>query len=139
MHDTLIQGTVVYDGTCGVCKAFMDYVNKKDDGSKLEIIAYQLADLNRISPGLTENMANRAMYFVREDGTRFGGARGVYEMLKRLPGLWGILGAAMAIPTLSILSEPFYRAFASNRHYVSGKMGLRECIITKRNETSENR
>ena len=113
----------------------MDYFKKRDGGGKLEIIAYQLADLNGISPGLTEKMADKAMYFVRKDGTRFGGARGVYEILKRLPGLWGILGAAMAFPPLSVLSEPFYRAFASNRHYVSRKMGLRECIIRTPNET----
>lgn len=133
-----IQGIVVYDGTCGVCQAFMDYFKKRDGGGKLEIIAYQLADLNRISPGLTEKMADKSVYFVRKDGTRFGGARGVYEILKRLPGLWGLFGAVMAIPPLSILSEPFYRAFASNRHYVSRKMGLRECVIKTLDETPES-
>ena len=133
MHNNpSIQGIVVYDGTCGVCQTFMDYFKKKDSVGKLKIIAYQIADLDKISPGLTEKMANKAMYFVRKDGTRFGGAQGVYEMLKRLPGLWGIFGAAMAIPPLSILSEQFYRAFASNRHYVSRKLGLQECITEHR-------
>ena len=136
MHDnSSIQGTVVYDGTCGICQSFMDYFKKRDVGGKLEIIAYQLADLNSISPGLTEKMADKAMYFVRKDGTRFEGARGVYEVLKRLPGLWGFFGTAMSCSPLSVLSEPFYRAFASNRHHVSRKMGLRECNIRTRNET----
>lgn len=139
MHaNSSIQGTVVYDGTCGACQAFMDYFKRRDGGGKLETVAYQLADLNSISPELTEKMADKAMYFVRKDGTRFGGARGVYEILKRLPGLWGIFGTAMAFPLLSILSEPFYRAFASNRHYVSRKMGLRECVIRTRNDTPES-
>ena len=140
MHDNpSIQGTVVYDGTCGACQAFMDYFKRRDVGGKLETVAYQLADLNSISPEFTENMAAKAIYFVRKDGTRFGGARGVYEILKRLPGLWGILGAVMAFPPLSILSEPFYRAFASNRYYVSRKLGLRECISRTRNETPDSR
>ena len=137
MHDnSSIQGTAVYDGTCGVCQAFMDYFKKRDVDGKLKFVAYQLADLNSISPDLTEKMADRAMYFVRTDGTRMGGARGIYEVLKRLPGLWGIFGAVMAFSPLSILSEPLYRAFASNRYYVSRKMGLRKCIIRTRNETS---
>ena len=139
MHDnSSIQGTAVYDGTCGVCQAFMSYFKKRDVGGKLKFVAYQLADLNSISPDLTEKMADRAMYFVRTDGTRFGGARGIYEVLKRLPGLWGIFGAVMAFSPLSILSEPLYRAFASNRYYVSRKMGLRKCIIRTRNETSRS-
>jgi predicted DCC family thiol-disulfide oxidoreductase YuxK len=83
-------------------------------------------------------MAEKSVYFVRKDGTRFGGARGVYEILKKLPGLWGLFGAVMAIPPLSISSEPFYRAFASNRHYVSRKMGLRECVIKTLDETPES-
>ena len=117
----------------------MDYFKERDTGGKLEILAYQLADLNSISSGLTEKMADKAIYFVRKDGTRYGGARGVYEILKRLSGLWGFFGAVMAIPPLSILSEPFYRAFASNRHYVSRKMGLQEYIIRTLDETPESR
>ena len=129
MHDTSsIQATVVYDGTCGICQSFMDYFKKRDVGGKFEIVAYHLADLNSISPGLTEKMADESMYFVHKDGTRFEGARAVYEMLKMLPGWWGLIGATMAFRPLSILSEPFYRAFASKRAYVSRKIGLRECI-----------
>ena len=137
MHEnSSTQGTVVYDGTCGVCQAFMDYFKKRDVGGKLKIVAYQRADLSSISHDLTEKMADRALYFVRTDGTRIGGARGIYEVFKRLPGLWGIFGTVMAFSPLSILSEPFYRAFASNRYSVSRKMGLRECIIRTRDETS---
>ena len=54
MNNRAIQGTVVYDGTCGFCEVFMDYFKERDAGGKLEILAYQLADLNSISPGLTE-------------------------------------------------------------------------------------
>ena len=140
MHDNpSIQGTVVYDGTCGVCQAFVDYFKKRSVGDELEFVAYQLADLNSISPELTEHMADKAMYFVHKDGTRFEGAQGVYEVLKRLPGFWRILGTAMAVPLLNILSERFYQAFASNRQYVSKKIGLRESIVRTRNETPESR
>ena len=129
MHDnSSIHGTVIYDGMCGVCQMAMDYFKKKDHGAKLEIIAYQLGDLPSISPRLTEQMADKAICFVRKDGTLFVGARGVYEMLRQLSGIWGIFGAAMTFRPLSILSNPFYRAFASNRHYVSRLVGLRECI-----------
>ena len=121
---SLIEGIVIYDSTCGVCETVMDFSERRDVAGKLEIIAYQLADLDSISPGLTEKMADKGLYFVRKDGTRFGGARGIYEMLKMLPGMWGLFGTVMAFTPLSILSEPFYRVFAANRHYVSRKLGL---------------
>lgn len=137
--NSLTRGTVVYDGTCGVCQTFVDYFKKRSVGDELEFVAYQLADLNSISPGLTEKMTDKAMYFIRKDGTRFEGAQGVYEVLKRLPGFWRILGTAMAVPLLHFLSERFYQALASNRQYVSKKIGLRESSITTRNETPKSR
>ena len=129
-NNSSVQGTVVYDGSCSVCQKFVNYLKKKDTNGKLEVSSYQLVDLNSVSPGLTEKMVDKAVYFVRRDGTRFMGAQGIYEVLKMMPGLLGMFGAIMALSPMSTLSKPFYRIFASNRHYVSKKLGLMRCITT---------
>lgn len=117
----------------------MNYLKKKDTNGKLEVLSYQLEDLNSISPGLTEKMVDEAVYFVHRDGTRYMGARGIYEVLKMIPGLWGMFGAIMALSPMSTFSKPFYRIFASNRHYVSKKLGLMRCITTSNYEILKSR
>ena len=124
--NSLISGTVIYDDTCVVCQVFVDYFQKRDVGGKLEFVGYQRTDLDSISPGLTEMMADQAIYFVRRNGTRLRGVQGVGEVLKSIPGLWALLGAALAYLPLRILLEPFYQTLASNRHYASRKIGLRK-------------
>ena len=115
------HGTVIFDGECPFCYAAMTYAKGKDTDGNLTFVAYQLANLNQVSPGLNNQMAEQTFYFIGQDGTRFQGARAVFEVLKRLPGLWGLFGAVMSFPLLSTLSEPFYRAFASNRRALSRK------------------
>ena len=129
-HYSSAQGTILYDGQCGICQAFIGFLMKKDDSHKFRGIPYQMAKLNKISPGLTVKMARKTIYFVDTEGRRFGGAKGVFEMLKRLPGLWGVFGSVMSFAPLSILSEPFYQIFASNRHHISRTVGFRECSST---------
>ena len=126
-HYSSVRGTILYDGQCGICQAFIQFLMKKDDGDKFDSIPYQMADLYKISPGITEKMASKTIYFIDSEGRRFRGAKSVCEMLKRLPGLLGFLGSVMAFGPLSMALEPFYRIFASNRHHISKKMGLQEC------------
>ena len=68
-HDnSSIQETVVYDGSCGSCETFADYLKKINVAEKLEIAAYQRITLDSIPSGLTENMATKAIFLVRKDG-----------------------------------------------------------------------
>ncbi len=120
------RAIVVYDGSCGVCQAFADAVVRRDRFERLEFLPFQTADLERLSPGLTEAMATSAMYILTERGLRYGGARAVFESLRLLPGPLGALGRVMALAPLSLAAEPFYRLFAANRHRVSGILGIND-------------
>ena len=90
---------------------------------------FQTADLESLSPGLTREMVGQAMYFIHADGQRFRGARAVFETMKRLPGLWGPVGAILSLPLLSWLAEPFYRLFARHRGQISQVLGLDHCKV----------
>jgi len=121
--------TVVFDGDCGVCQALAQALADRDRHRRLTFAAYQRADLATLSPGLTREMASRSVYAVAPDGTRWHGARAVFEMAKRLPGLWGWIGRIGALPPLSLLAEPVYRLVARHRMRISRWFGLTQCRL----------
>ena len=123
------RDTVIYDGECGVCNKAAGYLQSMDRAHALVFIPYQSANLAHMSPGLTPSMTNRAMYVVEPDGHRYGGARAMFALLRRLPRLWGVVGSVGFFQPLSLLAEPFYRLFAHNRRTVSRWLGLAECPI----------
>jgi predicted DCC family thiol-disulfide oxidoreductase YuxK len=123
------RDTVIFDGDCGVCTALKNWAEGFDADGRLEFVAFQTADLDSISLGLTAEMTSQALYFVQQDGKRFGGARALFETMRRLPGVWGIMGSIWAFPPLSLLAEPFYRLFARYRGYVSRRLGLERCDL----------
>jgi predicted DCC family thiol-disulfide oxidoreductase YuxK len=123
------QDSVIFDGNCGVCMALKDWAVGRDSAGNLEFVAYQTGNLADISPGLTPELASQALYFVGRDGQRFHGARAVFETMRRLPGLWGVLGTVLSFPPLSFMAEPFYYFFARNRGRFSHWLGLDRCEI----------
>ncbi len=118
---------VLYDGTCGVCQAFALWLMRSDRAAQLSLIAYQHADLRRLTPGLTREELRQAMHFIDAHGQCHRGARAVFEALKRMPGIWGRIGTLLATPFLSTLAEPLYRLFAKHRTTVSKLLRLQVC------------
>lgn len=133
----MTTATVIYDGDCGICNESRAWAESRDRAERLEFVPFQTADLEAISPGLTRAMASRMAYFVQSDGSRHGGARAVFETLKRLPGVWGIIGWVGANPAISLLIEPFYRLFAANRRHISARLGLSVCRVPPRQITKK--
>jgi predicted DCC family thiol-disulfide oxidoreductase YuxK len=123
------RNLVLFDGACGVCSAAKDWAHSRDTRGELGFVAYQVADLDRVAPGLTLDGASQALHFVRRDGRRFRGARATFETLKRLPGGWGMAGTILSLPPLSLLAEPFYWLFARHRGAVSQRLGLDRCAL----------
>lgn len=120
---------VVFDGDCGVCQALAQALADRDHHHRLRFTAYQRADLDALSPGLTREMAARSVYAVAPDGSRWHGARAVAEMARQLPGVWGVIGRIGALPPVSLLAEPFYQLVARNRMRISRWFGLTQCRL----------
>lgn len=126
----MLQGdVVVYDGACGFCTWAAEWVRQRDRHDRLRFTPYQATDLETLSPGLTPEIAAHSVYLVTRDGRRYHGARAVFETLRRLPGVWGVIGAVGAFPLFSLLAQPFYRLFANNRTYISTRLGLMACAV----------
>lgn len=121
------RDTVIYDGDCGICRVLKDWAEGRNAAENMDFIAFQSGNLEGISPGLTPELASKALCFVGSDGRRFHGARAVFETMRRLPGILGILGRVLSFPPLSVLAEPFYHLFARNRERFSDWLGLDRC------------
>ena len=91
---------------------------------------FQTADLARIAPGLTVEQAGQTLHLLQPDGRQFVGARAAFETLRRLPGLWGLVGSMGAWPPLSLAAEPFYRLFSRYRATISSRLGLEQCDVS---------
>jgi len=118
---------VIYDGNCGICQAFANWVMRQDREERLGLIAYQHADLNRVAPGLAHESVQQALHFIDARGRPLRGARAVFEVFRNLPGIWGWAGTLLANPILSAVSEPLYRLIARYRANVSGLLKLQVC------------
>jgi predicted DCC family thiol-disulfide oxidoreductase YuxK len=126
---SLPQDVVIFDGDCGICNATREWAEARDRAGHLRFVPFQSADLDAVSPGLTAGMAGRMAWLITSGGRRFGGARAIFMILTRLPGVWPLLGAVGAFPPVNLLCEPFYRVIAANRSRISGWLGLTHCRV----------
>lgn len=110
---------VIYDGDCPVCISLKEFSDEQISGSEIEFIPYQQAYLDRLIPTLTEEDASQSIFVLGDSGQHRRGARAVFEIMKKMPGIGSVIGKFMAFPPLSWLAEPFYRLFARHRHNVS--------------------
>jgi predicted DCC family thiol-disulfide oxidoreductase YuxK len=123
------SGIVVYDSDCGICNASREWAETRDWDRRLQFLPYQTADLETLSPGLDREMASRSAFFIYPGGRRVSGARAIFETLRRLPGVWGIIGLIMARPPFWLLAEPLYYLVARNRACISARLGLSYCLV----------
>lgn len=120
---------VIFDGDCGICQALRRRAERLDTGRRLTFAAYQRADLDALAPGLTRTQASKSLYAVREDGRRLRGARAFFAAMRRLPGVWGVVGRIGSLPPLVWIAEPVYRLVARYRGTISRWLGLTACAI----------
>ena len=128
---------VIFDGNCGICQALRRRAEAYDSAGRLRFVANQSIDLDALAPGLTPDMARRALVAVRPaDNRRWRGARAVFEAMRRLPGVWGVIGRIGALPPVSLLAEPFYRVIAHHRGTISRYLGLAQCTVLPDHDVS---
>lgn len=133
---TLQPLNVLYDGDCGICSWSRTFAEARDVHQQLTFIPFQLADLDALSRGLTREQASRMAWAILPDGTRHGGARAVFEVLKRLSGLWRVVGRLGANPIISAIFTPPYRLIAAQRHHISAKLGMNACALPEQPQSN---
>lgn len=79
------RATLIYDGSCGLCRDAVALVRHWDRDGALDTVPFQ--DDARIAPlGVPLPALAAAMHLVLPDGRVFAGADAAPEILRRLPG-----------------------------------------------------
>ena len=106
---------VLWDGECGMCRRFADWLVEHDEAMALEPVPYQQWDDPRMTPELQEACA-RAMHVVRADGTMIVGMDAVIFCYEQLGWRWLRVGTWIPFRWPLALA---YKVVAANRRIFS--------------------
>lgn len=101
------MATLLYDGECSLCRAFVAWVKARDPGGAIELLPFQDPGVAARFPSISPARCLRAAQFVTEAGHVAGGAAAVREVLLRLRSTeW--LGRTLRFPPLFWLARAGY-------------------------------
>ncbi|HYK82413.1 MAG TPA: DUF393 domain-containing protein [Gemmatimonadales bacterium] len=109
-----LRPTLIYDGECGFCRAWVDRVRRWDRDHRVLVVPLQ--DAPRVAGfGIPPDALAAALHLVLPDGRVFAGADAAPELLRLLPGKrwWA---AAFRVPGVRPLARVVYRWIARRRH-----------------------
>ncbi len=108
---------IFFDGVCGLCNGFVDFVIKIDREGKFKFSPLQSDYAKSALPA--EYTANLDSVVVQMDGKTLRKSKAVFAVLKKLGGVWGIAGAFGVLPE-SVLNKA-YDLVAEHRYKIFGK------------------
>lgn len=116
--------TIVYfDGLCGICNGFVDFVLRinKDSSLKFAPLQGQTAALH-LPIEATKDL--KTIVF-QKNGTTYSKSRAVIEILAASGGLWSLAPILRIVP--AFVRDALYDLVAKNRYRLAGKK--EECRI----------
>lgn len=107
--------TLIYDGACGFCVGWVEWVKKRDKKGIFIYLTCQSQERANQFPDIQETECLEAMYLVTPEGQKFAGADALPKIFKELPG-WKVVGLLLSLPGISIITWPVYGVIAKNRY-----------------------
>lgn len=109
---------VFFDGVCGLCNRFVDFLMRRDHRRRLRYAPLQGETAQKYLPNELRESVDSVVFLKNgETSTR---STAVVHILVELGGAWGLLGRLIgAIPRL--LRDPGYRVVARWRYRLFGK------------------
>lgn len=119
----------VFDGACGLCRAFVRWAQARVGGQPIRWLAYQDAEFAALPVSVTLAEAARSFVWIGPEGKKYTGARAVFQLFRHLRWPWRLAGWLLANPLAAVLAEPFYRLVARYRRRISAWLGLSACVV----------
>lgn len=104
--------TLVFDGTCGICRTWVDYWRKLT-GDRIVYRPYQEAAAD--FPAIPLQNFERAMTLIEPDGTAHAGAAATFRLLTYAPPRGGWWWAYRHVPGFKSVSEAAYTFLSQRR------------------------
>ena len=83
IHQKKIE--IFYDGRCGMCCSFHEWINRQKRAFEIDFIPYQAAEVEDVFPGINTLDPAREMIVRTDDGRIFRGAEAVSYTHLTLP------------------------------------------------------
>ena len=122
--NTLTSDFLIWDGDCAFCARCVGFIERRVK-TEAKIIAHQKADLLKL--GLTTEQCNAALQWVFRDSTIRSGSKAVAALLRSSNFGWAILGVAIDLPVVRLISSAIYKLIAKNRQHLPG--GTAACAL----------
>ena len=122
--NTLTSDFLIWDGDCAFCARCVGFIERRVK-TEAKIVAHQKADLLQL--GLTTEQCNAALQWVFRDSTIRSGSRAVAALLRSSNFGWAILGVAIDLPVVRLISSAIYKLIAKNRQHLPG--GTAACAL----------
>lgn len=108
-----------FDGVCGLCNGFVDFLFRIDTKGMILVAALQGQTAKQFLPsGLLVDL--QTMVVRRKDGGLLVKSEGVLHVLAELGGFWGTM-ATMALIVPKFLRDFVYDLVARSRYSIFGK------------------
>lgn len=111
------MNVIYFDGVCGLCNGFVDFIMKIDRESVFHFSPLQSEYAKTNLP--PEFTANLDSVVVQMDGKTLRKSKAVLAVLRKLGGVWGVAGLFGVLPE-GILNRA-YDLVAEHRYRVFGK------------------
>jgi predicted DCC family thiol-disulfide oxidoreductase YuxK len=107
--------TLLYDGTCNLCRASVARVRRMDSHSRIELL--DLHDASRAArfPQVNVDEAMRLMQAVDLRGRVYSGADAWARIALTLPG-WKLIAWLLLVPGIHFIAKRVYAWIARNRY-----------------------
>lgn len=120
---------IFFDGVCGLCNGFVDFVLKKDREKKFFFSPLQGETAAEILPKNSENFREWDIVYADEEGIHRA-SDATLKIFDRMGGLWSAAGVLIYIPKSA--RDFIYRYVAANRYKWFGKADI--CRVPAENE-----
>ena len=110
------RALLIYDGSCGFCRASIRPIKTMDMFGVLKKINYHAEkNLEELHPKLNPEVCHSQMHLLEPNGKLYGGFAAFRRLTLRLPMLWPFAPIAH-LPGMSIPGNAAYRLIAKNRY-----------------------
>lgn len=109
---------IFFDGVCGLCNYFLDFVLRKDKNHKFYYAPLQGKTAKKYLPELEENTEEWTMFLLDEEGLHERSTASL-KIFEKLGGAWGTLGIFLYVP--KPIRNSVYKFIAKNRYKWFGK------------------
>lgn len=115
MQDQL-QRVIFFDGVCGLCNAWIDFILKRDRAGIFSFAPLQGNYAKEMEPEASENL-NTMIYHA--SGQRYYRTGAILRILRDLGGIWCLAWVFWFVPFF--IRDFFYGLIARNRYRIFGK------------------